>query len=144
MSTNSEGTWRFISFAEAEVERLPGKTHHWYCKPDRVPGCDLLFVHASLSLGQAHRFHYHPNLEEILYILSGTAEQWAESSKKILKPGDSFYVSKGVVHATFNIGNEPLDFLAILSPAHKPGPITVEVSDQEPWKNLRPEAIPER
>jgi hypothetical protein len=30
-----------------------------------------------------------------------------------------------------------LDFLAVLSPAKSDGPVTVEVSDQEPWKSLR-------
>jgi len=30
-----------------------------------------------------------------------------------------------------------LDFLAVLSPANSDGPVTVEVSDQEPWKSLR-------
>src|SRR5690242_19369520 len=124
MAINPSTTWRFISFAEAEIERLPGKTHHWYCKPERVPGCDLFFVRARLEPRQAHSFHYHPNLEEILYILEGTAEQWGESEKRLLNPGDSFYVAKGVVHATFNVGNGPLEFLAILSPAHSPGPFT--------------------
>ena len=130
-------SWRFISFAETEVERLPGKIHHWYCKPGMVDDTNLMFVRAHLMPGEAHRFHHHPRMEEILYILAGKAEQWVEREKKILGPGDAFYVPAGVVHGTYCLGSETLDFLAVLSPAKGDGPVTVEVSDQEPWKSLR-------
>ena len=97
-----------------------------------------MFVRAQLPPGEAHNFHFHPKMEEILYILSGAAEQWAEREKKIMRAGDSFYVPAGIIHATFNPGPEPLEFLAILSPADSGGPVTIEVSAEEPWKSLRP------
>lgn len=138
MATNPPVRWRFVSFKETEVEKLSGKTHHWYCRPDLIEGSNLMFVRAHLMPGEAHRFHFHPHMEEILYILSGTAEQWAEKEKKVIGPGDSFYVAPGIVHATYNIGTDVLDFLAILSPGQIEGPVTVEVGDQEPWAALRP------
>jgi len=129
--------WRFVSFADTEVERLPGKTHHWYCKPGMVRDTDLMFVRAFLEPGEAHRFHYHPHMEEILYVLSGTAEQWVESEKRVLRPGDSVYLPAKLIHGTWNIGGDRLEFLAILSPAKSPGPVTIEVGTEEPWKSLR-------
>lgn len=96
-----------------------------------------MFVRCHLEPGAAHKFHFHPKMEEILYILSGTAEQWVEKEKKILKPGDALYLPAGVVHGTYNIGEGTLDFLAILSPAKSEGPVTVEVSENEPWRSLR-------
>jgi len=129
-------TWRFVSFKETDVETLPGKTHHWYCKPGMVADTNLMFVRAHLLPGEAHKFHHHPQMEEILYILSGTAEQWVEREKRVMRAGDSVYLPVGIVHGTYNIGAETLDFLAILSPAKSAGLVTVEVSDQEPWKSL--------
>lgn len=130
--------YRFVSFAETEVEQVPpGKTHHWYCKPGMVQDTNLMFVRAQLLPGEAHRFHHHPYMEEILYVLSGTCEQWVEREKRVMGPGDSLYLPVGIVHGTYNIGEGVLDFLAILSPAKNPGPITVEVADQEPWRSLR-------
>ena len=129
--------WRFVSFDETEVERLPGKTHYWFYKPGMVKDTNLMLVRAQLPPGEAHRFHFHPKMEEILYILSGTAEQWVEREKKTMRAGYSLYLPAGIVHGTYNVGTETLDFLAILSPAKSEGPITVEVSDQEPWKTLR-------
>lgn len=137
MADESNQSWRIVPFSEAEVEQLPGKTHYWHCKPGMVKDTNLMFVRAQLPPGEAHRFHYHPRMEEILYILSGTAEQWVEKEKRIMKPGDSIYIPVGLIHATYNAGNEPLDFLAVLSPAKGDGPVTVEVGDEEPWKGLR-------
>jgi quercetin dioxygenase-like cupin family protein len=137
MSDGNSAPWRIVSFADAEVERLPGKTHFWHCKPGMVADTNLMFVRAQLPPGEAHRFHFHPKMEEILYILSGTAEQWIEKEKRIMKAGDAIYLPVGMVHGTYNIGEDTLDFLAVLSPARSEGPVTIEVSDQAPWKSLR-------
>jgi quercetin dioxygenase-like cupin family protein len=137
MPNHSEASWRIVPFAEAEVEKLPGKTHFWQCKPGMVKDTNLMFVRAHLPPGEAHRFHYHPKMEEILYILSGTAEQWVEQEKFIMRPGDSIYLPAGMIHGTYNMGNETLDFLAVLSPAKTGEPFTIEVSEHEPWRSLR-------
>lgn len=129
--------WRFVSFDETEVERLPGKMHYWFCKPGMVRDTNLMFVRAQLPPGEAHKFHFHPKMEEILYILSGTAEQWVEREKKTMRAGDSLYLPAGIIHGTYNVGSDTLDFLAILSPAKSEEPATVEVSDDAPWNTLR-------
>lgn len=102
-----------------------------------VADTDLMFVRAQLEPGAAHPFHFHPKMEEMLYILSGTCEQWVEREKKIIGPGDALYLPAGVIHGTYNIGRDTLDFLAVLSPAKTGDPVTLEVSNQEPWKSLR-------
>ena len=130
--------WRFVSLEQTEVEHLPGKTHYWHCRPGMVQQTNIMFVRAQLPPGQAHRFHFHPKMEEILYILSGTAEQWVEKARHYMKPGDSLFLPPGIVHGTYNTGGDLLDFLAVLSPAQSDGPVTVEISGEEPWKSLRP------
>src|SRR5689334_10794390 len=137
MSKESSAPWRIVTLAEAEVEQLPGKTHYWHCRPGMVADTNLMFVRAQLPPGQAHPFHFHPNLEEILYVLSGSAEQWVEKEKRVMQPGDALFLPAGVVHGTYNCGAATLDFLAVLSPAKSPGPVTVEVAGQEPWVSLR-------
>jgi mannose-6-phosphate isomerase-like protein (cupin superfamily) len=137
MEKSEAPSWRIVPFADAELEQLPGKTHYWQCKPGMVEKTNLMFVRAQLPPGECHNFHFHPNMEEILYILSGAAEQWVKNERNLMKPGDSLYVPARMVHATFNTGNEMLDFLAVLSPAMSEGPVTIEVNDQEPWKSLR-------
>ena len=137
MASNPNPAWRLVPFANTEVERLPGKTHFWHCNPALVPAANLMFVRAQLPPGEAHPFHHHPYMEEVLYILSGTAEQWIEHEKHVMRPGDSLYLPAGLVHGTYNGGTEVLDFLAVLSPTQNPGPVTVDVSGEAPWKSLR-------
>ena len=47
MSGSPKPAWRFVSFPETEVERLPGKIHHWYCKPGMVADTNLMEVYVS-------------------------------------------------------------------------------------------------
>ena len=137
MSYENKKTGCFISEAQAEIEDDPPKTHYWYCKPGLVNTDKLNFVRAKFPTGAFHDFHNHPAMEEILYVLSGTAEQWIETEKRILKAGDSVHIPKTLVHATFNAGEDTLEFLAILTPADSDGPMTVDRSQEEPWKSIR-------
>ena len=102
MLNPADALWRIVTLAETEKEYLPGKTHFWHCKPGMVKDTNLMVVRATLPPGEAHRFHHHPHMEEVLYILSGTAEQWIEEEKRIMGPGDSIYLPKGLVHGTYN------------------------------------------
>ena len=42
--------------------------------------------------GKAHAFHKHPTREELLYVLSGRAEQWVGKEHRILGPGEVAFV----------------------------------------------------
>ena len=94
-------------------------------------------VRANMEPFRAHPFHTHPTREEIIYVLSGRAEQWIGREQRILGPGEMLLIPKGEVHGTYNPFNERLVFLAILSPAHAPDPAIVDVSTEEPWRSLR-------
>ncbi|HVJ46790.1 MAG TPA: cupin domain-containing protein [Luteolibacter sp.] len=123
---------RFTDAASAEVEQIGGKTHLWHSKPGFTATEDLLFVRVFLEPGEGHSFHYHPNKEEVIYFISGTAEQWVEDEKRIMGPGSSVYIPKSIVHATFNKGDVPLEFIAVITPASAEGPVTIEVDDRAP------------
>jgi quercetin dioxygenase-like cupin family protein len=76
-------------------------------------------------------------MEEIIYVISGQAEQWVDREKRMLGPGDAAHIPVNVVHGTYNAGTTELTFLAILSPAVFDGPALIDVSGEEPWKQLR-------
>jgi quercetin dioxygenase-like cupin family protein len=140
MSDSPSIPWQFLTYAQTEVEQLPGRTHHWYTRPNTSQTDSLVFVRAQLAPGASHQFHKHPEMDEIIYVLSGEVEQWYQREKRILKSGDVIYIPKGVVHGTYNTGSSEADFLAILTPAKISGPVTVEVAEQEPWVTLRQSA----
>jgi quercetin dioxygenase-like cupin family protein len=128
---------RFVTAADVKTEELPWGPHEWLVRPDVVAAEKLLLVRVTMPPGQGHAFHRHPEMEEILYILDGEAEQWVEREKRLLRPGEAAHIPTDRVHATYNAGAGPLRFLAILSPATTTGPALVDVSGEEPWRFLR-------
>ncbi len=128
---------RFVTSAEAEVEVLPWGPHEWLARAGLTASQKLQLVRVTMPPGNAHRFHRHPALEEILYVLEGRAEQWVGREKRVLGPGEIAHVPTNEVHGTYNVFDRPLSFLAILSPAVFEGPALVDVSREEPWRSLK-------
>lgn len=94
-------------------------------------------VRPTMEPGRCHGFHTHPTREELIYVISGKAEQWVGKEHRILGPGDVAFIPKGEVHGTYNPFDEKLVFLAILSPSNAGGPDVVDVSQEEPWSGMR-------
>jgi quercetin dioxygenase-like cupin family protein len=129
---------RFVTEAEALKEAYKGRTNFWMVRPEVCEARDLQVCRAVLPAGEGHNFHTHPELEEVIYVLEGSVEQWVETEKRMLRPGEVAHIPKGVVHATFNPTDADAVILAILSPAAAQGPFLVDVSQEEPWRGLRP------
>jgi quercetin dioxygenase-like cupin family protein len=133
---------RFVQIADALRETNPWTNNEWLCRPDVVAADKLLLVRANMDPMHCHPFHFHPNREEIIYVIYGRAEQWVGKEYRILRAGEMAHIPPGVIHATYNPHMEPLVFLAILSPAKLPAdkandPDPVDVSSQQPWASLR-------
>ena len=136
-----ESRHRFVGAAELVSEGSPWGPHEWLSRPGLTDAEGLLLVRVRMPPGRAHQFHRHPALEEIIYVVSGTAEQWVDREQRRLGPGDSAHIPRDVVHGTYNVGRDTLVFLAILSPARFSGPALIEVHTEEPWRSLRPPLV---
>lgn len=108
--------WKFVNHKELPKEAESTRDHYWHFNGEVSKDAETYMVKVNMEIGGCHDFHQHPEMNEILYILKGKAEQWVEGEKRILEAGDSVYIAPGVVHATFNAGDEELEFLAILAP----------------------------
>lgn len=133
----SPGNAHFVGLAEAETEEQVTGLHHWLSKPGVTAAEQLTLCRVYMPPGEGHQFHRHPALEEIIYVLSGTAEQWVGEEMRLLAAGEIAHIPKDVIHATYNGGEETLEFLAILSPAVYEGPFAIDVYGEEPWRSLR-------
>jgi quercetin dioxygenase-like cupin family protein len=134
---DGERPLRFVTSSDMEVEELPWGPHEWLCRPGLAEADRLLLVRVRMPRGAGHAFHRHPAMEEIIYVVSGRAEQWVDRESRELGPGDLAHIPADVVHGTYNAGDETLVFLAILSPARFEGPALVDVAGEEPWRSLR-------
>lgn len=128
---------RFVTTDEMVVETLPWGPHEWLSRPGLTQAEQLLMVRVRMPPGKAHAFHRHPGMEEILYIISGQAEQWVDKESRMLGPGEIAHIPRDTVHGTYNTSSETLVFLAILSPARFEGPMLIDVSQDEPWASIR-------
>jgi quercetin dioxygenase-like cupin family protein len=127
----------FVTKSEMQVDPSPWGPHEWLSRPGLTEAEQLLMVRVLMPPGCAHQFHRHPAMEEIIYVVSGTAEQWVDRENRLLGPGDTAHIPIGVVHGTYNAGSDTLVFLAILSPAKFEGPALLDVHLEEPWRSLR-------
>ncbi len=132
-----EPTRRFVTSGDAIVEQLPWGPHEWISRPDIVAAKHLLLVRVRMPAGQAHAFHRHPHMEEIVYVEQGMAEQWVDHDARMLGPGEAAHIPVNTVHGTYNAGPSTLVFLAILSPADAEGPALIDMSQEAPWNTLR-------
>jgi quercetin dioxygenase-like cupin family protein len=135
---NQPNLKRFVLADDVEHLDEPWCHVEKLCNPESTGSQRLILVRATMPPGEAHNFHRHPDREEIIYVLEGTAEQWVGREKSLLGPGDVALIPANVPHSTLNVGETTLRFLAILCDADTDGPFTVDVFDEEPWKTVRP------
>ncbi|WP_410966400.1 cupin domain-containing protein, partial [Salmonella sp. SAL4449] len=69
---------RFVTADKARVEFAPWGKHWWLSEAGLTDADQLTIVRVTMRPGAGHQFHYHPELEEIIYIVDGVAEQWVD------------------------------------------------------------------
>lgn len=60
-------------------------------------------------------YHRHEGMMEILYILSGKAENFQNGKREVLEAGDAILIKSGESHAAKNIGDEDLHVLGFFA-----------------------------
>jgi quercetin dioxygenase-like cupin family protein len=60
--------------------------------------------------------HKHPRQEEVIYVIAGEIEQWLGKRRRVLRAGESVFIPKNTVHASFNVSKRSAILLAALGP----------------------------
>jgi quercetin dioxygenase-like cupin family protein len=129
---------KFMLSAQTPYETLDWGKLRWMSHPPSTGAGQLTVIEVNIKPGEGHDFHKHPDQEEVIYCISGKVEQWLGQEKRIFGPRDSVFIGKGVVHASFNVGDGDAQLLAILGPCVGEGGYElVEVAHEAPWKDLR-------
>lgn len=129
--------WKFVHDKDIQKEKAFGRDHYWHFNDGTSKEAETYMVRVVMKKGDGHDFHRHPEMNEILYILKGRAEQWVETEMQIMGPGDSVYIAPDVIHATFNCGEEDLEFLAVLAPHSGWAAGTIDESKKLPYSEYR-------
>ncbi|MFK7862289.1 MAG: cupin domain-containing protein [Granulosicoccus sp.] len=129
---------KFVLSKDTPEEVLDWGSLKWMSHPPSTGAGQLTVIEVTLQSGKGHDFHKHPDQEEVIYVVSGSVEQWLGQEKQILATGDSLFIPADSVHASFNVGAEPVILLAILGPCvGDQGYELVDVASENPWNQLR-------
>lgn len=74
---------------------------------------------ARVPVGAATTPHYHPETEEIYYILEGRGRLQIGRDLRDVGPGDAIAIPPGEVHQISNTGERPLKFLCCCAPGYE-------------------------
>lgn len=103
------------SFDRATVERFPWGTLRWLCNDQLAPGASQTLGICEISSGCRNPVHYHPNCEELLYMISGRGKHSYDDQTLTLEAGSTIRIPAGVKHNLANIGDEPIVCLIAFS-----------------------------
>lgn len=104
-----------LSIDEARVETFGWGTLQWLCNDKLSSGAQQTVGLCHIQPGQRNPVHYHPNCEEILYMISGRGQHSYDGAVFDLVPGSTIRIPAGVKHNMANDGSEPIVCLITFS-----------------------------
>ena len=90
-------------------------TLKWLCSGALLPDAAQTVGIAEILPGKVNGVHYHPNCEEVLYVLTGKGRHSFDDRAVDLKPGMTIRIPTGVKHNLSNTGSEKLVVLISFS-----------------------------
>jgi quercetin dioxygenase-like cupin family protein len=97
----------------APCEAFDWGTLQWLANGRTVPGCEQTFGVSTIGPGRRNPLHYHPNCEEILYVVAGRCDHTFDGETVSLAAGDAIVIPRGVRHNLVNTGDE--DVVCVIS-----------------------------
>lgn len=101
-----EGT--VVASDEAEPTMTEFGAIKWLVNQQRVEGAEQTFGLVSILPERHNPLHYHPNCEELLYVLAGECDHRLNDAVVHLRAGDVIVVPRGVRHNATCTSWEPL------------------------------------
>jgi mannose-6-phosphate isomerase-like protein (cupin superfamily) len=101
--------------ARLPVEQSAWGTLQWVCNEKLMPGSEQTVGLATILPGKRNPVHYHPNCEEVLYVISGQGLQSYDGRTILMKAGMTIRIPARVKHNMVNTGTETLRTLVSFS-----------------------------
>ena len=101
--------------AQLPAEQNAWGTLKWVCNEKLMPGAEQTVGLATILPGKHNPVHYHPNCEEVLFVISGQGLHSYDGRTIPLKAGMTIRIPAKVKHNLVNTGTEPLRALVSYS-----------------------------
>lgn len=109
------------------IETNAWGTLQWICNGKLMPGSEQTVGLATILPGKHNPMHFHPNCEEVQYVISGQGRQSYDDRTIDLKAGMTIRIPAKVRHNMTNTGTETLRTLVTFSAGNRE---TVWVEEQ--------------
>jgi mannose-6-phosphate isomerase-like protein (cupin superfamily) len=93
--------------------------------PQRLGARNVELVHGTLQPGQGALPHAHPGIEQVCYLLEGSAIAEIDGERQELGPGDCCYFPAGMRHVFTASGATACKVLVIYAPPYEENPSRV-------------------
>ena len=100
---------------EGEGLEFPWGAIKWLCNDQIDPDAELTFGVVYVNAGQGNPLHYHPNCEELIYVLSGECDHQLGDEVHRLEAGMMLRIPQGVKHNAVNTGWQPVTMIICYS-----------------------------
>ncbi len=87
----------------------------WLASKELTDSEELTVGRVVIKKGMANPRHFHPNCEEILYLLRGRLEHSLGDNKALMKAGDTLVAPAGVAHNAISIGECDAEMIVVYS-----------------------------
>lgn len=111
----AEWSGKVTDATQLPIEQNEWGTLQWVCNGKLIPGAEQTVGLATILPGKQNPVHYHPNCEEVLYVMSGEGIQSYDGRTVLLKAGMTIRIPIQVKHNLRNTGREPLRTLVSFS-----------------------------
>jgi quercetin dioxygenase-like cupin family protein len=123
----------FIRGAEAppyHPANHSGTTNRRLIGPETVGAKNIEVVLGEIEKGQGALPHAHPGIEQVCYLLGGSAVAEVNGERCELQPGDACYFPADAMHVFTVTSDEPAKVLVIYSPPYGESPDRVVRADR--------------
>lgn len=94
-----------VAAADAAVaERFDWGTIQWLVSGRQLPDSQLTFGHVTIAPGARNVRHYHPNCDEVLFVIEGELDHSLGDEVFQLRPGSAIHIPTGIHHDAVNTG----------------------------------------
>lgn len=108
MSLGNVGTQQTeptVTVSRDPANAMPWGYMQWLCSGALFADAQQTFGYVEINAGEKNPKHYHPNSDEVLYLLEGELDHSLGDEQVLhLTPGMAIHIPEGVPHDAFNCG----------------------------------------
>lgn len=93
-------------FDQVAQEKAAWGSLRWLMNAKLDPKAGITLGVVEIKPGQSNPMHVHGNCEEVIYVLSGSCDNWVGKQRVILNAGDVLRIPAGVPHMAKALGTE--------------------------------------